>query len=174
MNPLGGGVLAESGGKGKEFLKGRGGEASYGALRYLLANAGVTAALLGFTSPEQVPVDLEALDAGAVADEPFRRELERLMDRENKSGVGFCTGCRYCEVCDHGFSPSTLMQAVRNARLYGMEDTDFKQWMSSAYETIPLEEALPRCIGCGLCELQCPQKLGIVAEIRRMKEVFGK
>jgi uncharacterized protein len=174
MNPLGGGVLAEPG-KGREFLSGKRGETPYGALRYLLANAGVTAALLGFSKPEQVDADLEALDGGAIPDEPFRRGMERLMDSGNKIGGGFCTGCRYCEVCEHGFSPSTLMQALRNARLYGIADEDMRGWVSAAYAGGPSpEEMLGCCAECGLCQKKCPQKLGIVDEIKRMKSVYTK
>lgn len=174
MNPLGGGVLGMAGDEGYGFLRGKSGGTWYGALRYLLANGGITAALLGFSGPEQVKMDLEALDGGALPDEPLRREMERMIDAVKLVDPGFCTGCRYCEVCENGFSPSKLMQALRGAKLYRVKDADMEQWLRSAYvHDLPPEEQLAKCIECGLCMEKCPQKLKIVEEIKRMKELFG-
>jgi predicted aldo/keto reductase-like oxidoreductase len=174
MNPLGGGVLGMAGDEGYGFLNGRSGGTWYGAIRYLLANAGVTAALMGFSGPAQVEADLEALEGGAVPDEPMRREMERMMDAVQLIDPGFCTGCRYCEVCENGFSPSKLMQALRGAKLYRVKDADMEEWMRSAYvHDLPPEEQLAKCIECGLCMEKCPQKLKIVEEIQSMKGLFG-
>jgi uncharacterized protein len=174
MNPLGGGVLAMTGEEKYAFLKGEGGGAWYGALRFLLANSGITAALLGLSLPEQVDSDLTALEGTAELNEAWRQGLAQEIDGVKLTDPGFCTGCRYCEVCSNDFSPSKLMQALRNAKLYSVGEKDMKSWIYSAYthDLMP-EELLNRCIECGQCEEKCPQKLTIVKEIKNMKQVFG-
>jgi hypothetical protein len=156
------------------FLRDGGTGPWYGALRFLLANTGVTAALIGASSPAQVDNDLEALgDAGALT-EAWRQGMADAVDGVQLTDPGFCTGCRYCEVCTHGFSPSKLMQALRNAKLYNVGQGDLKQWIYSAYvhDLLP-EEQLARCAECGACELKCPQHLKIVDEIKRVKKIFS-
>ena len=173
MNPLGGGVLALTGDERYSFMTGQGSGPWYGALRFLLANGGVTAALVGATSPEQVEKDLEALMDAETLTGDWRRSMAETVDRVELTDPGFCTGCRYCEVCAHGFGPSKLMQALRNAKLYNVKDGDLKQWIYSAYvhDLLP-EELLARCTSCGLCEAKCPQHLQIVEEIKRAKGLF--
>ena len=56
MNPLGGGVLASD----KNSAKGNAG-GWYGALRFLLENGGITAALLGVSAPEQIDRDMSVI-----------------------------------------------------------------------------------------------------------------
>jgi predicted aldo/keto reductase-like oxidoreductase len=174
MNPLGGGVLAMAGDKKYDFLKGPGGSPAYGALRFLLANSGVTAALLGLSRPEQVDTDLEALRGTAELNEAWRDGLATLIDGIRLTDPGFCTGCRYCEICDNGFSPSKLMQTIRNAKLYSVVPENMKQWVYAAYthDRMP-EEQLADCTECGKCQEKCPQKLKIVGEIQGMKRLFS-
>jgi uncharacterized protein len=175
MNPLGGGVLAMAGQESYGFLKGEGHGPWYEALRFLLANGGITSALLGVSSPDHIDKDLEVLRGSEMLTEGWRQQLTAEMDAVKLTDPGFCTGCRYCEVCGNNFSPSKLMQALRNAKLYHVGQADIKQWVYSAYthDLMP-EELLSRCIECGLCQDKCPQKLPIVQEIQKMKELFGQ
>lgn len=173
MNPLGGGVLAMTGDRQMSFLTGEGEGPWYGALRFLFANDGVTAALVGVSAPEQIDRDLQALRGEDGLTEAWRQGMAQSVDAVELTDPGFCTGCKYCEVCAHGFGPSKLMQALRNAKLYQVGEADLKQWIYSAYvhDTAP-EEQLARCIECGLCEAKCPQHLQITDEIKRMKALF--
>lgn len=174
MNPLGGGVLALTGEKKYDFLKGEGGGAWYGALRFLLANSGITSALVGVSQPDHVDKDLQALEGSVELNEAWRLGLAQEIDGVKLTDTGFCTGCRYCEVCENDFSPSKLMQSLRYAKLYNVKPEDIKQWIYAAYthDLMP-EELLGRCIECGRCAEKCPQQLAIVQEIRNMKQVFG-
>lgn len=173
MNPLGGGVLAMTGDPKFDYLRREGAGTAWGALRFLLANSGISAALVGVSLPSHVDADLLALDDGEGLRALDREELMRRTDAVQLVDPGFCTGCRYCEVCEHGFSPSKLMSAMREARLYGVQPQDMKTWIHSAYvhDTLP-EAQLKRCVECGLCQRKCPQKLAIVDEIRRAKGIF--
>lgn len=163
MNPLGGGVLARDYGK---------------ALKFLLENKGVTAALIGASSPVQIDKDLAVLKEFEASKAQITFDNIDKADTQNKGGEtseasNFCTGCRYCEVCENGFSPSRLMQALRDARLGKIAPEDFPQWMRKNYlNGLTPDEALEKCVECGLCQQKCPQHLEIVHQIRTMKKLL--
>jgi uncharacterized protein len=156
MNPLGGGVLASN---------------YSAALRFLLENNGITAALLGLSSLEQLERDMAVLaDSGSLGTKGNTNGSATKSGQIETGETGFCTGCRYCEVCENGLSPSGLMQALRDARLGGVTDDGLRHWLQANYlNDLTPEEALENCIECGMCEGKCPQHLSIVGEIKRMK-----
>lgn len=157
MNPLGGGVLASG---------------YRAALRFLLENGGVTAALVGACGPEQICLDLAVLAEFEATKGEKTTESVVEAETNKKGGETPCTGCRYCEVCTNGFSPSGLMQALRDAKLAGIAPEDIEQWMRRNYlNGLRPEGALTRCTECGKCQQACPQKLKIVDQIRLMKEL---
>jgi uncharacterized protein len=173
MNPLAGGVLAMAADRKYEFLEGNGCGSWYGALRFLLANRNITSALIGMSMPDQVGKNLKALENCEDLDEHLRQDLTEKIDRLKWTEEGLCTGCKYCEVCPSNFRPSKLMQALRDYKIHGVREKDLKNWIYSAYvhDSAP-EELLERCIECGQCQDNCPQKLKILDEIQRMKKVF--
>lgn len=173
MNPLAGGVLAMAGDERFSFLAGNGCGGWYGSLRFLLANKNITSCLLGVTSAEEIEKNLKTLENAEELDEKYRQDLISKMDSIELSGAGDCTGCRYCEVCPNQFSPSKLMQALRDYRIYGVRKEDLKNWIYSKYvhDVLP-EVQLERCVECGLCQKKCPQKIEIVESIRRTKELL--
>lgn len=173
MNPLAGGVLAMAGEQKYDFLKDKDSGTWYGALRFLLANRNITAALIGLSLPDQIEKNLKVLDNLEELDEAYRAGLIEKIDRIELEKKGLCTGCRYCEVCPKKFSPSKLMQILRDFKLYGMKKHDLKNWIYSRYvHDQPPELQLKKCIECGKCQSKCPQKLEILAEIRKTKSIF--
>ena len=175
MNPLAGGVLAMAGDKKYDFLKGNGCGTWYGALRFLLANKHITSTLIGLSMPDQVGKNLKALDNLEELNESYRQDLIAKNDLINLSSEGFCTGCKYCEVCPNDFSPSKLMQAVREYKRHGMKEEELKNWIYAAYvHGLAPEILLDRCVECGKCQETCPQNLEIVSEIQKVKIVLNK
>ncbi len=173
MNPLAGGVLGLAGTKRLGFLRGPGGGPAYGALRFLLANPSITTSIVGFTAPGQVDEAAAALAGAEALDETSRRGLIERMDAVDLPAGDLCTGCGYCKDCPNDFDPARFMQAMRDFVLYGVEEDRLDHWIRSKYpHQDPLAE-LAKCTECGQCEEKCPQKLGIVEEIRKAKEVMG-
>lgn len=173
MNPLAGGVLAMAGDSRFDFLKGNGCGTWYGALRFLLANRNITSALVGVSQPDQIGKNMKALEKFDELNEDYRLDLVNGIEKVKLEENRYCTGCKYCEICPNQFSPSKLMQALRDYKIYGMKDKDLKNWIYSKYsnDTRP-EVLLQRCVECGKCQENCPQKLEIVDEIRKVKELF--
>ncbi len=174
MNPLAGGVLAMADGKEFEFLKGPGCGSCYGALRFLVANRGITTCLLGLTDIEHLEENMKALEGAEDLDEAYRIELGAKMAEVQYTKGNFCTGCGYCRVCPNGFDPSHFMQAMRDYTIYGVRSENLENWLYSKYvhRQTPRQE-LAKCKECGLCEEKCPQKLKIVDQIREVKAALA-
>lgn len=137
------------------------------ALRFVLANPGVTVALSGMSTMQQVqenvvtaadPVSLDAADQAAIAD-----HLQRLK----KMADLYCTGCGYCMPCEgaHVAIPS-IFSKYNLGRVYGLWDKAREQYASIG--KVPWEKGAlaDACAECGKCEEKCPQKLPIRAQLK--------
>jgi len=191
MNPLAGGVLGLAGHPALNFLRGgdagsppAGGQvagrkedgqgaASYGALRFLLANKNITAAIVGFRAAAEVDQNLKALEGADKLDEPFRRGLMAAMDSAKLLEGDFCTGCGYCKECPSGVNPHRFMPAMRDFAVYGVEAGRLEDWLWSQYPHSSVTDDLSKCIECGQCETKCPQHLKIIENIRKGKKALG-
>ncbi|MHC4716386.1 MAG: aldo/keto reductase [Planctomycetota bacterium] len=173
MNPLAGGVLGLAGPRTLDFLCGDGIGPSFGALRFLLANPGITTPIVGFTAVDEVDQAVAALAGAEQLDEAFRRDLMDKADNLQLIEGDFCTGCGYCKECPQGFTPSKFMQAMRDFVVYGVAEDRLKHWLLSRYPHTVLDEHLAKCTECGTCEEQCPQKLPIIEQIAQAKKLFG-
>jgi len=174
MNPLAGGVLGLARTDALDFLKGGGMGPSYGALRFLMANPNVTAAIVGFRSADEVDQAVRALDPADGLDERYRQELIEKMDAAKFLEGDFCTGCGYCKECPNDFRPDRLMQVMRDFLVYGVEKDKLTDWIWSQYPHQNIAEKIQLCTECGQCEEKCPQHLKIVQEIRKAKEALAK
>ncbi len=174
MNPVAGGVLAMADAPEYDFLKRNGYGSWYGALRFLFANRNIDSSLMGLTEPEQLEMNLKALDREEELDESYRQQMAEMMDRVKQNEGNFCTGCGYCKVCPHDFDPSRFMQFMRDYTIYGVREENLKNWLLSKYLHIGKpSERLAKCVECGQCQEKCPQKLDIVDTIRKSKSVFS-
>ena len=173
MNPLAGGVLALTGNEQWDFLRGGDVGPCYGALRFLHANPGITTGIVGFRAVEEVDQAVASLEGAEDLDESFRRRLIEKIDAVKLIEGDFCTGCGYCKECPNDVNPSKFMQAMRDFVLYGVNEDRLADWIHSKYPHSDVVKELDQCTECGECETKCPQKLGIVEEIRRGKAVLA-
>jgi predicted aldo/keto reductase-like oxidoreductase len=171
MNPLAGGLLADERDKSLDFLRQHDRGPWYGALRFLLANESISTCIVGYTSADQVDLNVQALEGADALGDEYRQELALRMAAAKLVEGDFCTGCGYCQECPNGFDPTRFMQAVRDYAVYGAGET-LTGWLQAKYVGQSLAEELQKCVECGWCKEQCPQGLDIVQEIRRAKELF--
>lgn len=136
------------------------------SFRWLWNQPGVTAVLSGMNSLEMIRENAaiaSSAEAGAFTEDDFAL-IERVKAEINHTLKVGCTGCGYCMPCPQGVDiPGTFSawnmfysQGRRAARKSYMQCTVFRHDPSSASQ----------CIGCGKCELHCPQQISIREELK--------
>ncbi len=164
MGPVAGGRLQEP----SESLRGIVGEAASTpevALRFVLSNPHVTAAISGMSTMEQI----EENCATVSRDEPLtpdeHRRIAEALDRIKHLADLYCTGCNYCMPCPSGVDIPGNFLAMNYARAYGLENEARRQ-----YER--LNASAISCVACGTCEPKCPQNIPIRQQLREVAARF--
>lgn len=166
MNPLYGGMLTEHPGR-FAFLK-RGPEEPIldAALHFVLGWPGVTAALVGFRSVEDVRTAVEAVERFR----PFtEEELERLAGNLRRDFDGLCTTCGYCRGCPQGVPVMELMESFNLIALGAKAEEVFDRlkWHWGVKDLAVLED----CVECRLCEERCNQHIPVLERFRALKSL---
>ena len=169
MEPLRGGKLVNLPEKAKKVLQDS--DTKYTpaelVLRWLWNQPEVTCVLSGMNSMEMLEENVRiASNAGVndFTDKEFDiiRNVVKIYKEQEKVG---CTGCRYCMPCPQGVDiPANFyyynlmyMEKKGSARFGFFQNTGLREKPGFA----------SACIGCGKCELHCPQKINIRQELKR-------
>lgn len=163
MNPLSGGLIPKNPER-FAFLK-QPGDTSVvaGALRFVISDPDLTAALVGFSRIDEVDA---AVAVGAEPPSDIDVLRAKLREHIQDSYADVCTGCQYCLPCPEGIPIPQYMDVSTTMRLAGGDPSQalerFK-WHWSIQE-----DYAKRCTECGTCEARCTQHLNI---IERLKEL---
>lgn len=165
MNPLGGGLIPQNK-KYFSFLKEREEESVVqAALRFNASHQGITVALSGMGSIEEVDHNVEAIKhLEILSDEKIDEIKSKLRTDMNE----LCTSCQYCMHCPQEIDIPKFMGLYNMYVLKG-EDAVKKRYENAVrdHEIKPKEEPMPGdCIECGLCEELCTQKLDIIERLK--------
>ncbi|HHX61211.1 MAG TPA: aldo/keto reductase [Epulopiscium sp.] len=169
MNPLGGGIIPQN----KEyfsFIKERPEESVVqAALRFNASHAGITVALSGMSSIDEVNHNVEAVKNLEILSEEKIIEIKSKLRNDMNQ---LCTSCQYCMHCPQDINIPKFMELYNLYVLKGEEEAKKKYGESLKYGEIkPGKEPMPAdCIECGLCETLCTQKLGIIERLRWLNE----
>jgi len=140
------------------------------AMRFVLSNPGVSIALSGMSTMEQVEENVRVCSDSRT----FTTEELRMLDEHTKRLKAmedlYCSGCGYCKPCSQNVDISHIFQTYNQGRVYGFWDH-----AKRVYQYITKEgKGADRCIECGLCEPKCPQKIKIPEELKKAAERLGK
>ncbi|MBM4163079.1 MAG: aldo/keto reductase [Lentisphaerae bacterium] len=136
------------------------------ALRFVLANPGVTVALSGMGTLQMVeenvricadPVSLSAADQAAIT-----TQLERLK----KMADLYCTGCNYCMPCPQGVAIPRIFECYNRGRVYDSWATAKAGYAGIGAGSWDPGRKADVCADCGLCEPKCPQHIQIRARLK--------
>ncbi|MEN7973347.1 MAG: aldo/keto reductase [Verrucomicrobiota bacterium] len=163
MNPLNGGLIPQHRDR-FDFIRNEGdSDVVQAALRFLFSDPGITTALVGFSSEEEI-------DQAQCASEQFtplspeRREAIKTQIADSFDGL--CTGCGYCLPCQQGLQIPRLMDAYNMRILQGPEAehiTNRLKWHWNMEAS-----AAADCTECGQCEQACTQHLPIIERLREI------
>ena len=165
MNPLGGGIIPKNAER-LAFLKGpQDRNVVEAALRFNISQPAITAALVGFSSKEQI-------DQAVAAVENFTPYSAAHID-EVKSHItagfeGFCTGCGYCLPCPSSVEIPKMMDAY-NQRILEGNDKAIAERLKWHWGLSP--DLAAACVQCGECEDKCTQHLPIRERLELISKV---
>jgi predicted aldo/keto reductase-like oxidoreductase len=171
MNPVAGGTLAVDTRPVLRLLPG----AKSGpevALRYVLATPGVTLALSGMNTAEQV-AENTAVAARAVPMTPKQRTAfhDRLARIKQKADV-ICTHCGYCMPCPAGVNIPRNFLALNRAQFFDMGDYATNEFARMRRGRKGDQSALA-CTACGKCLPKCPNDVDIPQQLREVARRFA-
>ncbi len=144
------------------------------AFRWLWNQPQVTVVLSGMNSEEMLLDNIETASTVEIGE--FGPEEEAMLKEvvsaiNSKVKVG-CTGCGYCVPCPKNVDiPGTFAAYNRRyteGKIYGLID----YFMCTALR--PNSTSASSCVGCGMCEKHCPQKIEIRKHLKEAeKELEG-
>jgi len=168
MNPLGGGLIPKNAER-LSFLKGpQDRDVVEAALRFNISQPAITAALVGFSSKEQI-------DQAVVAVENFKpytvEHIAKVKANITASFEGFCTGCGYCIPCPASVEIPKMMDAYNQKILEG-KDEAIPNRLKWHWGLSP--DLAAACIQCGECEDKCTQHLPIRERLEKISKTVAK
>ncbi|RQD71010.1 MAG: aldo/keto reductase [Tindallia sp. MSAO_Bac2] len=171
MNPLGGGLIPRHQDY-FDFIREHWDETvPQAALRFNAAQEGITVALAGMGSLEEVDENIKVIDRPLqVSDakvEEIRGKVTSFMDQ-------LCTNCQYCRKCPLKIKMNYYMEAYNLYLLMGEEEMFQQlQWYRDKKD-LKEKDLLPGdCTACGICESLCTQKLPIIDRLQEMNSMMA-
>ena len=162
MNPLGGGLIPQHADT-FDFIRAPGDpDVVTAALRFLVSDPGITTALVGFSSEEQVAAAVRAVDH--FTPHPAAH-LDQIRASIEKDFNEMCTGCGYCLPCPKGI-PIPQFMDLHNHLQHKASDQDIGFRFKYHWSLTP--EQAGECIECGQCESRCTQHLPIIERLKTL------
>jgi len=139
------------------------------ALRFVLANPGVTTACSGMSSRAQLDENVRTVGESGSLSAAEHERMRQILDEYRALGESFCTGCKYCMPCPHGVDIPANFHLYNYHKVYG-----FSEWAKAQYAGMKPECRADQCNRCGECEAKCPQKVPIREQLATVAAQFGK
>jgi hypothetical protein len=139
------------------------------ALRYVWNDPGVSLALSGMNTMEQVVENLAIAERG-LPESLTPEELALFGTARTRMAArtkADCTKCRYCQPCPAGVQIPEVLAALNAAAVWD----DPNPWMAG-YTQVTGGASL--CTECGQCEDICPQGLQIRDLMKEASALFGR
>lgn len=134
------------------------------ALRFIMANPGVSVVIPGMAAQKELEQNLAAVcDTSGLNEE----ENAKILVIRNTLGTQFCRRCNYCAPCSVGIQIPALFILEGYYSRYDLQD-----WALTRYKGSPAKAS--DCIGCGACEDRCPYNLPIRKMLQNVAEKFGE
>ena len=180
MEPLKGGILAGKMPKeAEEVFKKANPDKSNAqwALEWVLNNRNVTCVLSGMNSIEQIDENIAIADRITPLSLSFE-EMETIeyVKRVLRNSLKInCSTCGYCTPCPQGVNIPECMKIYNEKYLFGHKGLinqsliDYFQYVCGVMGNTGNAGL---CNGCGKCLRKCPQKLDIIAELKKVKKEF--
>lgn len=173
MGPVGGGRLGAPSPAISSLLPGKVKSSPEIALRFVMSNPNVNIALSGMGNIEMVEENCATASNGEkLSDDELARISEALEENRRLMEL-YCTGCNYCMPCPAGLDIPYMFRLMNYARVYDLNDYAREQYARIGVDN-PERKNAAACVGCGLCETKCPQKLSIREQLKETHAKLAK
>ena len=164
MEPVKGGMLAGIPEDIKSIFPDQSVSAASYALRFVASHHNVKVVLSGMSDEKQVADNLNTFGNFVPLSAEEEKAIADVRDALNRRVRNGCTGCRYCMPCPQGVAIPWNFKVWNTYNIYG--DKGNLRWN---YDNIVKDGATAdKCIGCGLCENKCPQKINIRTDLQTL------
>jgi predicted aldo/keto reductase-like oxidoreductase len=132
------------------------------ALRFVLSHPGVSIALSGMNTVQQVEENCATASTTSQLTLEERERVQLALDEVKGLAELYCTGCGYCLPCPHGVNIPANFEYLNYLRVYGL-----KEKAKDLYAQLGEEGSsgtglkAEDCQHCGQCERKCPQRIPI-------------
>ena len=134
------------------------------ALRWVASHPNVKVVLSGMSDPEQVEDNLNTFNNFRPLSEEEEATVKQVVDTLRARVQNPCTGCRYCMPCPQGVNIPDSFRIWNDYHIYQKYSVVKGRW-----EGMKDEEKPVNCVECGACEEQCPQKISIRKDLKRVQ-----
>ncbi len=133
-------------------------------LKWVLADANVTAALIEILNRDEMEEDLGAVAAPLTAAE--RATLERYVA---ENGSDYCHACGACRrACPSGVATTDILRALAYHESYGKTDR-----ARAVYAALDAPESISGCGDCGACDAACPYGVSVRERLRQAERLLS-
>jgi len=143
------------------------------ALRFVLSNPNVSAAISGMSTMQHVEDNVRiASDPVSFTDED-KAALGEHLERMKKMSELYCTGCGYCMPCEAAeVAIPGIFAAYNLGRVYGLWDIARANYARIGVEAWCPGAKADACTECGICEEKCPQNIPIRKQLKEAHEAL--
>ncbi len=136
------------------------------AIRFVLANPGVTAALSGMNTIQMVEENVASASHEQPLTEHEYQQIRAIVERNEKLAELYCTGCNYCQPCPQGVAIPKIFEAMNYHRVWGLTEHAKNMYRK-------LEINAEACVECGECEEKCPQHIPIIKQLKETHQTLS-
>lgn len=134
------------------------------ALRWVASHPNVKVVLSGMSDPAQVEDNLNTFNNFQPLSDKEEETVKQVVDTLRARVQNRCTGCRYCMPCPQGVNIPDSFRIWNDYHIYQKYGVVKDRW-----EGMKDEEKPKNCVECGACEEQCPQKINIREDLKRVQ-----
>jgi len=173
MGPVGGGRLGYPSEVIQNLLPEKKASSPELALRFVLANQGVSCALSGMGSMDMVNQNIATASREEELSEEELQAISTSLEENKRLADLYCTGCNYCMPCPQGVNIPMNFSLMNHHRVYKLTEHARSQYAQIG--KVPWLQGKPAsdCIECGECEPKCPQKIPIIKQLQETAEVLA-
>ena len=176
MGPVAGGRLAAPSEPIQKLIPGGVKSTAEAALRFVLSNPNVDVAISGMHSLAMVEENIVVANRTDILSPEEVKRIREMMEENKQLADLYCTECNYCMPCPQEVNIPVNFRYMNYYRVYGLKDTarDLYHKIGSSETWWVKGKNAAACIECGECELKCPQKIPIMAQLKETDKTLGK